>query len=199
KKNSYSNTTIGLIIWRAISRHLSTDSHPPHMLEQTLSRNLEHISLPRKTILRCGGDQAEWMYFFLQGFAVVYVNVDTGDLCTRIALHLYRNGDFLLPNSSIADEDPNLVEIELASDTELLRLPGSHYSHLTQTCPKISAFDQQCRSQSEMEWIGNQAMLRTMRTVSDRMLWLYANYPECFSSLPDQVIGDLIGGFSREI
>ena len=185
--------------WSTLNQHIG----PHHFISAGLNNDLlagfEPITMPRRALLQTAGEPAEWIYFLVDGLAVAFATVDSGDVYKRKALYLYQSGHFLLPFTTIPDTVKSLMDVELADDTELLRLPYEHYVYLMQTYPEFDYFDQQYRLQSTKEWIETHAILRTMRTVTDRMLWLYTQYPDSCLTLSDQIVSDIIGGFSREI
>lgn len=185
-------------LWTALTRCIGPDINVPRELNDELLASLEPVTVPHRTVIQTAGNPTEWVYFFVSGLAVAFATVDNGDLCLRKALYLYQSGNFLLPLTTTPDAENIPLDIELACDGELLRLPYQQYVNLVQTHPEFGCFDQHCRRHAEAERIANMAILKSPGTVSDRMLWLYSKYPECFSTLPDQTIGDLIGGFSRE-
>lgn len=186
-------------LWSALIQCVGPDIDVPSELNDELLASLESVTVSRRAALQAAGASTEWVYFIVSGLAVAFATVDNGDVCARKALYLYRSGSFVLPVTASPDTEITPIDIELACDSELLRLPYYRYIYFMQTYPDFGYFDQRCRMNIEVERIGHMAMLRALRTASDRMLWLYATYPECVTTLPDQTIGDILGGFSREI
>ncbi|MEC3878622.1 Crp/Fnr family transcriptional regulator [Parapedobacter sp. 10938] len=186
-------------LWSALIQCIGPDMVVPSELNTELLASLEPVTAPRRTVLQTAGEPAEWIYFFVSGLAVAYATVDNGDLHTRKALYLYHSGNFVLPVTATPYTENMPTDIEVACDAELLRLPYQRYVYFLQTYAEFGHFDQRCRADVAVERINHLAMLRARRTVTERMLWLYAIYPECVMTVPDQTIGDILGGFSREI
>lgn len=186
-------------LWIAIRYYIDSPCSRIETLKDEMVHDLKVISLPRKTVIQTVGKPSDWFYFFLSGVAVAYAPVDTGDVHTRIAVHAYGSGDFLLPNIEDSEHDVSMVDLELACDSEFLILPHARYKYFLHTYPSFNIFDQQYRSVTRMRWITQTASLKAMRNVTDRMLWYLNQSTECFHALSDQALGDILGGFTREV
>lgn len=170
-----------------------------HKLQTVLFRSAEQLELPRKTVLQQANAPIEWIYGFTKGVGIAYAEVDTGDVYTRTALFLFTDGDLILPIMPVAELATSPVQVELANNAQLLRIPFTEYLELRNQHREILRWEQHYRMDMEVGRMHATATLKTMRTVTERMLWLLTRWPECFHELTDQVMGDFLGGFTREI
>ena len=162
-----------------------------------LNHKLREQALPRRCQLLEVGEQADRVYFILEGCAVYFYELMQEDLPVRTARYILRDRSFILP-FNLFSEESSPVSIELVQDCRLLSISAAQYGKLLHKFPQAVELTNRWRDRMEQEWMADQAEIAVRRSAFDRLLWFMSKWPACFTVFSDQIIGDYLGGLTRE-
>ncbi|WP_257670015.1 Crp/Fnr family transcriptional regulator [Parapedobacter tibetensis] len=162
-----------------------------------LNRKLREQELRRRHILLGPGRQPDRVYFIVEGSAVYFLELMQDGIPVRMARYILRDRSFILP-PNLFSEDPNPLSIELAQDCRLLSISAEQYGRMLRKYPQAVELTNRWRDRVEQGWMADQAEVALRKSAFDRLLWFMHKWPDCFTVFSDRIIGDYLGGLSRE-
>lgn len=183
-------------VWRQKHQHAEQSLHLLRQIERvggTAFRELvQTCCLPKGTYLLRQGDTARHIWILLSGVAREYLIEVKGCTSYERVSHFFRPGHFVCNHNSAFTQSPAKINIQLVTQSELLKLDWKSIHQLEEQVPQISPMEKLLLSDSGEERKEHTHCVTNL-TATEHYYYLLKNQSKLMLQLPISDIASYIG------